>query len=193
MNLRRSLGILFAAFFVFGATSLAAPSEADAFVRLGADGIWVPVAGTQVSQGDAKLDSSHELASFGGSIHGNLGFDAFSAGLKLNYFSEGMELEADGEKVRRNEVDINAMMRFGIPTTKLGLFAEGGASMSTKFDGVGYNIGVGAEYTLVSAAILDFNAGLSGQYVNLPAEINGISTDNKTVRGLIFLGVDFGL
>jgi hypothetical protein len=193
MNLRRSLGTLLAALFVFGASSLAAPSDANAFVRLGADGIWVPLAGSQVTQQGAELDSSHELSSFGASAHANLGFDAFSAGLKLNYFSEGMEFEADGEKVRRNELDINAMARFGIPKTKLGLFAEGGASMSTQFDGVGYNVGLGAEYTLVSAAILDFNAGLSGQYVNLPAEINGISTDNKTFRGMVFLGVDFGL
>lgn len=182
---------LIAATLFFGLAAFATPRPAQAAFRLGVDGIWVPVSAERVESGDTKLDSSHKVASFGGAVHGNIGFDIFSIGLKLNYFNEGLELENEG--VRRNQVDINAMGRVGIPATKFGIFAEAGGSLSTDFNGLGYNAGIGAEYSIVKTPLVSLNFGSEGQYVNLPADINGTKTDNKSFRLLVFLGADFGL
>lgn len=180
----------------FGIAMVGAPQSSDAAIRLGADGIWVPVAADSVESPSQTLDSTHKLSSFGGSIHGGIGFNLLSVGLKLNYFSNGMELEQEQTSgtadVRRNQVDINAMVRLGVPVTKLAFFAEGGASVSTNFDGVGYNAGLAAEYTLFSLPLIDFNAGLEGQYVNLPAVLNDTETDSNSGRLLLFVGADFG-
>lgn len=199
MTRSRRLASLTVALFAFGFAFLGTAQPAHSAVRLGVDGIWVPLSADQVESGDTSLDSSHKVSSFGASAHAGVGFEIFSASLKLNYFNEGLEVEdkgSDGESsssVRRDQVDINAMARIGVPATKLGLFAEGGGSLSTSFDGLGYNIGLGAEYGVFSIPLLTFNVGIEGQYVNLPANLNGASTDNKTWRGLFFVGVDFGL
>jgi len=186
------------ALLAFGYVFLGTAKPAHSAVRLGVDGIWVPVSADQVESGGTSLDSDHKLSSFGASAHGGVGFDIFSVSLKLNYFNEGLEVEEKGEEsstssVRRDQVDINAMARIGVPATKLGIFAEGGGSLSTNFDGLGYNVGLGAEYGIFEIPLMTFNVGLEGQYVNLPARLNGSSTDNKTGRLLVFLGVDFGL
>lgn len=181
-----------------GTFALAVPQDADAFARLGVDGIWVPVAWQQVDAGDRDLGASSTPGSFGASVHGGLGFKAFSAGLKLNYFNEGMrvnDVENDGggrETVRRDQFDINAHARWGIPSTKIGLSAEIGPSLSTKFDGVGYNAGAAFEYGIIDAPLVTLNAGLMGQYVNLPALINNQETDNQSFKGLLYIGADFG-
>ena len=180
----------------FGLVFFATPQKADAAIRFGADAIWVPLAADTVESGSRELDSDHKIASFGGAIHGGLGFNIFSMNLKLNYFNEGLKLTESGstDSVRRDQLDINAMARIGVPgPVKLAFFGEGGASLSTDFDGLGYNVGLGAEYTLVSAGPVGLNLGTEGQYVNLPAKLNNSSTDNKSTRLLFYLGADFGL
>lgn len=167
------------------------PSKADAAVRLGADVIWMPVASSSVSGGNVEVDSNHKLASFGAAAHGGLGFDIFSVNLKLNYFNQGLDIAADND-VRKDQLDINAMLRFGIPTVGLGIFGEAGGSMSLDYDGFGYNAGVGVEYAVVSPPMLDLNVGMMGQYVNVPQSINDNSTDLESFRGMLFVGVDFG-
>jgi len=179
----------------FGFAMMGAPQSSSAAVKFGVDGIWVPLASSSVEQeGAPEPDSSHNVASFGASAHGGIGFEILSVGLKLNYFNDGLQLETDDstEKVRRNQIDINAMLRLGIPATKIGVFGEGGASVSTEFDGLGYNVGLGAEYTLFSLPLTKFNLGLEGQYVKLPSVVNEIETDSKSARLLVFFGVDFG-
>ena len=179
-----------------GLTLTAAPQTASAAIRFGVDGIWVPLATSSVEKGNRSLDSTHKVASFGASAHGGMGFNIFSMNLKLNYFNDALELETDdgeGQKsVRRNQLDINAMARVGVPGVDIGIFGEGGASMSTEFDGLGYNFGLGAEYGLFSLPLMTFNIGLEGQYLNLPATLNNASTDSKSIRMMMFLGADFG-
>lgn len=80
----------------------------------------------------------------------------------------------------------------GSPPSKFALFTEGGASLSTNFDGVGYNVGMGAEYAIVKLPLVQLHLGTEGQYVNLPAKLNDLETDNQSVRWLLFAGVDFG-
>ncbi len=179
----------------FALAMVAAPTNADAAFRLGVDGIWVPVSADNVESDSqsTELDSSHKLDSFGGAVHANIGFDIFSIGLKGNYFNEGMEVDSTG--VRREEVDINAMARIGVPGVSLGVFGEAGLSINPDpaADGIGYNAGLATEYTIVSPAIIDLNVGLEGQYVNLPTSLHGNATTDKSVRFMTFVGVDFGL
>lgn len=190
----RRMSTTLLAMFIAGAFTLVAfPDEADAAVKLGVDAIWVPLSADTVERGGTELDSSHNVASFGGAAHANLGFDIFSLGLKLNYFNEGLKIEGTSGSNRRNELDINAMVRLGVPATKLAFFGEGGASVSTKFDGLGYNAGAGAEYTIFSLAVVDFNLGVEGQYVTLPIVSQGQSQTKRSGRLNVFFGGDFGL
>ncbi len=176
-----------------GLVMTAAPSDADAAFRLGGDVIWVPVAANSVQVGNTEFDSQHQIDSYGGAIHGNIGFDIFSLGLKLNYFNEGVELASTTE--RREEVDINAMGRLGVPATSLGIFGEAGVSFNpdSDSDGVGYNAGLGAEYSIFSMAVVDFNLGVEGQYVNISESIGNQSATNESFRLMTFVGADFGL
>lgn len=189
----RRISVTLLTMLVAGAFTLVSfPDEADAAIKLGADAIWVPVAADTVKRGGTTLDSSHELTSFGGAAHLNFGFDIFALGLKVNYFNEGLKVEDSGTN-RRDEVDINGLFRVGVPATKLAFFGEAGPSISTKFDGLGYNAGVGAEYTLFSVAIADFNLGVEGQYVTLPFVTSGESRTKRSGRLNVFFGADFGL
>ncbi|MFB6350771.1 MAG: hypothetical protein ABEN55_03165 [Bradymonadaceae bacterium] len=103
-----------------------------------------------------------------------------------------MQTDEGTDKIRRNQLDVNAMVRISVPGTKVALFTEGGASTTTNFDGLGYNAGLGAEYTLFSVPLIEFNLGLEGQYVKLPAKLNDIETNTSSGRMLIILGADFG-
>ena len=193
----RKYSVWFVALLAAGFVLTSAPKEADAAFRLGADALWMPVAFQNIEDSNAELDSDHELASFGASAHANLGFDIFSIGLKLNYFNQAVAFA--GTDDRFEELDINLMARIGIPTVDLALFAEGGLATNPSFDYFGYNIGAGIEYALISLPLLDFNLGVMGQYVNVSdVEFtiqDGVhETANLTEgRGLVYLGVDFGL
>lgn len=178
-----------------------APKDADAAIRLGADALWMPVASQNIEDDatEVELDSDHELGSFGVSAHGNLGFDIFSVGLKLNYFNQSVSF-ADGDD-RFEELDVNLMGRIGIPTVDLAVFAEGG--LTTKpdlsFDYVGYNVGGGLEYALIGIPLLDLNLGLMGQYVNV-SDVDFTLRDGveetanlSEARGMVYLGIDFSI
>ncbi|MFP4597671.1 MAG: hypothetical protein ACOC9J_02370 [Persicimonas sp.] len=177
--------------------TFASPTKADAAFRLGADAIWVPMAFQDVdSEGEATLDSDHELASFGGAVHGNLGFDIFSVGLKINYFNTGIEFD-EGD-ARFEELDINLMGRIGIPTTDIAFFAEAGPTTSPDFDYFGYNVGGGVEYDILGLPLIDLNLGAMGQYVNVSDvdfDISGIEENANLSEGriMIFLGADFSI
>ena len=99
----------------------------------------------------------------------------------------------DETRVRRSQFDVNLMGRIGIPATKVAGIGEAGVSFSPKFDGLGYNFGLGAEYRLFKLPLMKFYLGLEGQYVNFPSTLNGVSTDNKSARLLLYLGADFGV
>ena len=177
--------------------TFASPTKADAAFRLGADAIWMPMAFQNVDgEGETSLDSEHELGSFGGAVHGNLGFDIFSLGLKVNYFNSGIQFDqGDG---RFEEVDVNLMARIGIPTVDLAFFVEGGPTTDPGFDTFGYNVGGGAEYDLLGLPVVGLNLGVMGQYVNVSDVDFGISGIEETAnisegRLMVFLGVDFSI
>ena len=147
----------------------AAPRPADAALRLGVDGHWMPAATSKLESDSAAVGGNHEIDSFGASVHGNLGFNVFSVGLKLNYFNEAFKLKADNvtSMVRRRQLDVNGMLRVGVPSTKLGIIGEGGLTVSPDFNGIGYNITAGAEYSIVSLKVLHLSLGAEGQYAKL--------------------------
>jgi hypothetical protein len=156
----------------------------------------MPLSFQNIEGDNAELDSDHDLASFGGSVHGNMGFDIFSLGLKLNYFNKAIDFEGGGD--RFEELDINLMGRIGIPTTDIALFAEVGPTTSPDFDFFGYNVGGGVEYDLLGLPLIDLNLGVMGQYVNVSDvdfTINGVeeSANLNEGRVMLFLGVDFSI
>jgi hypothetical protein len=190
------------ALIVAGFVTLASPQKADAAFRIGADAIWMPLAFQNIEDDNTELDSDHDLASFGGSAHANLGFDIFSVGLKLNYFNKGVDfdetLDLDGDGDRFEQLDVNLVGRIGIPTTDVALFAEGGLTTSPDFDFAGYNVGGGLEYALFGVPLVDFNLGAMGQYVNVSEVDFSIAGLEKTTslsegRFMLYLGVDFSL
>jgi hypothetical protein len=184
---------LLTSIFVACTLLLALPSNADAAFRLGADVIWMPLATTNVDADveNVQLDATHNLASFGGSVHFNLGFDIFALGAKINYFNQGIELTDDN--LREDEIDINAMSRIQFPTTDFAMVAEGGISTTPDQSGWGYNAGLAAEFDVLGWPLVDLNLGMMGQYVNFPTEYNETPTDIETFRGMIYIGGDFSL
>jgi hypothetical protein len=191
--MRTWTGSLLAA-LIAGSFAFAVPQQADAFGRVGADFMWVPVASedVHVDQNSAQLGATHRLGSFGASLHANLGFKEFSAGLKLNYFNEGLELESSGNNVRRDQFDINGHLRWGIFETGLGLGVEGGASLSTDYEKVGYNVGLSFEYAIVNWPIAQLNIGIMGQFVTLSPQVDQPLEGNQSVKGILYIGTDIG-
>jgi hypothetical protein len=178
----------------------AAPRNADAALRLGVDGLWMPLAFQNIEDDKAELDSDHELASFGVAAHANLGFDIFSLGLKVNYFSQSITFPGtvlSGES-RFKELDINLMGRIGIPATDVAIFAEAGPTTNPGFDYFGYNFGAGIEYDLLGLPLLDLNVGAMGQYVNVSDvefSFGGLEKKANVSEGrlMLFVGADFSI
>ena len=180
-----------------GLVMTAAPTDADAAFRIGADGLWMPLTFQNIEQDDATLDTDHDLASFGVSAHGNMGFDIFSLGLKINYFNQAIDFEGE-ENVRYEELDINLMGRLGIPATDFALFAELGPTTSPDFDFFGYNVGGGFEYDILGLPLFDLNLGAMGQYVNVSDvdfSIEGVEETANLNEGrvMFFIGADFSI
>lgn len=183
--------------FAVGFVMMGAPKNADAALRLGVDGLWVPLAFQTFEEKDAELDSNHEMASFGGSAHAAMGFDILAVGLKVNYFNQAVSFTG-GEDSRLEELDINLYGRVGIPTSDLAVFAELGLSTNPGFDYAGYNAGAGLTYDLLGLPLLDFNLGAMGQYVNVSEtdlSISGNEAGPSLSQGrvMLFLGVDFSI
>jgi hypothetical protein len=172
-----------------GLTSVAWPSDARAGVMAGVDGIWVPAA-TLDAAGEGDVPASHQLDSFGLGVHGTMGVGPVDLGLKVNYFDTGVEVA--GFEGRQNELNINALGRFGIPGIGLAVLGEAGLATNTKFSGVGYDLGLGGEYSLFSVGPVAINTGAMGQWVTLPAKTNNNETTLKSFRFLLHLGVDVG-
>lgn len=169
---------------------LAGSAPADAALRLGVDGIWVPAAADHVEAGGGtNMSSDHSFGSFGAAGHLFLGPDFFAAGPKVNYLNEG--LAVDGSTERRDEFDINAAVRIGIPKIGLAILGEIGPSFSTNYEGIGFNAGVGGEYLFNLGPAFQLGPGIEGQYVQLPAEINGESTNSEIGRLMVTLNIDF--
>lgn len=172
------------------------PDRADALINLGVDGIWVPVASDAVQTDTGEYSAQHEADSFGASAYGNLGVDEFSAGLKLNYFNEGLVVDGssvEGDKRRPNQLDVNANVTLAIPKTNFRPWVEGGASINLGGEGTGYNAGGGMKYKFTSMTMFEFHVGAAGHYVNLPEVINDAETDISSFRLLLMVGGEFGL
>ncbi len=171
-----------------GITSVAWPSKAEAGVMVGVDGIWVPTATLEVSGED--LDAQHQIDSFGVGAHGTVGLGPMDVGLKVNYFDTGIEVA--GVSARSNEININALGRFAIPGIGLAALAEAGLATSTDGGGVGYDLALGGEYSIISLGPAAINGGLMGQWVTLPSSQDNPDATLKSFRLLVSLGIDFG-
>ncbi|AWV90258.1 hypothetical protein [Bradymonas sediminis] len=184
------------AFLAVGFVTVAAPKDADALLRLGVDALWIPLATQTIEEDGVVLDSNHELASFGASAHGAIGFDIFALGLKANYFNSAISLP--GETTRLEQVDLNLYGRVGFPTTDLAVFVEGGVTTNPELDYAGYNGGLGLTYDLAGKPFFDLNLGVMGQYINV-AETEALLEDEQWApslsqgRLMVFLGMDFSI
>lgn len=192
----RKYCVFLIALLTAGFVMTAAPTKADAALRLGADGLWMPLAFQNIKDGNTTQDSNHKLASFGVSGHGLMGFDIFALGLKVNYFNQAIAFSNSDSRFQ--ELDVNLMGRVGIPTTDLAFFAEVGPTTNPGFDYVGYNAGGGLSYDLLGMPLLDLNLGVMGQYVNVSDvkfSIDGIDTSTNLNEGrvMLFLGMDFSI
>lgn len=184
------------AFLAVGFVMMGTPKDADAALRIGVDALWIPLGFHSIGDDDAKLDSEHDLASFGASAHAAMGFDILAVGLKVNYFSNSISFP--GGDTRFEEIDFNLYGRVGIPTTDLALFAEAGLSTNPGFDFAGFNAGAGLTYDLLGMPLLDFNVGAMGQYVNVSESdlsIGGNEAKPSFSQGrvMLFLGIDFSI
>ena len=192
MDMRKLTGWMVA--LLAASTVLLTASDASAAFRLGIDGMWVPVAAPTVEGDGFSTDPDHDMASFGAAGHALIGFDLFSTGLKLNYFSSGFQAEG-ADTQRQNELDINAMARIQIPTTQLAFWAEGGLATTTDFETFGYNVAGAVEYAIFHTMLLDLNLGVMAQYYRLPEiDVGSVEQVELTeVRGIAFIGFDFGI
>lgn len=169
--------------------ALLVPSSAFAELGVGGDLLWIPASTQELERAP---DADHGKKSLGISANAkllSLPLLPFSMGLKLNYFNEGLELQ--GQSKRRNQLDVNGMARLSLP---LGFkaFGEGGLSLNTDFSGVGYNVGLGAEYTFLEVAIVELNLGAMGQYVKVPTNIlNDRKVESRRI--MVFVGADIGI
>lgn len=173
------------------------PGAAQAELRLGVDGLWMPLSFQTLEADAASLDPRHEMGSFGVSLHGSLGLEIFSMGLKLNYFNQSVSL--GDEDTRQTELDINLLARVGVPETGLGFFVEAGPTTNPGFDYVGYNVGGGVMYDVLDAPLFALNLGLMGQYVNVAeyeltygGDIEATASLSEG-RVMLFVGFDFVL
>lgn len=183
---------------VLGLLVLGLPGAAQAAeLRLGVDGLWMPLSFQTLEAESASLDPEHELGSFGASLHASMGLEIFSMGLKVNYFNQSVSLGA--QDTRQTELDINLLARIGVPETGLGFFAEAGPTTNPTFDYVGYNVGAGMMFDVLEAPLFALNLGVMGQYINVAEYEVTHSGDLKTTaslsegRVMLFVGFDFVL
>lgn len=187
--MRKSLLALFTALITL--SIFAAPTSADALVRLGVDGRWVPfsVESIDVDSNDVDIDIDRALGTWGLGARALIGPDAFALGVKANFLRHSF----DNSAFNYSEMSVNGMLRAGIPTTPIALFAEGGILFAFDYVDMGWNIGGGIEYNVPLAPTFDFNLGLGAQYANLTAGSDAGEREVNDTRLFAFVGFDFNL
>ena len=178
--MRKSLLALFTALITM--SIFAAPTSADALVRLGVDGRWIPysVESIDVDSNDVDIKIDRSLKTWGLGARALIGPDAFALGVKANFVRHSFDVSA----LDYSEMSINGMLRAGIPATPIALFAD---------VNMGYNIGGGIEYVVPLAPTFDMNLGLGAQYANLTTGSDAGERDVSDTRLFAFLGFDFNL
>ncbi len=187
--MRKSLLALFTALITM--SIFAAPTDADALVRLGVDGRWVPysVESIEVDSNDVDIDIDRALGTWGLGARALVGPDAFAIGVKANFLRHSF----DNSAFNYSEMSTNGIIRAQIPSTPIALFAEGGLLFSFDYVDMGWNVGGGIEYNIGLAPPFDMNLGLGAQYANLTTGTDAGEREVNDTRLFAFIGFDFTL
>lgn len=187
--MRKTLLALFTALITM--SIFAAPTSADALVRLGVDGRWVPysVESVDVDSNDIDIDIDRALGTWGLGARALIGPDAFALGVKANFLRHSF----DNSIFNYSEMSINGILRAGIPATPIAFFAEGGLLFSLDYVDMGWNVGGGFEYNIALVPAFDFNLGVGAQYANATTGTDAGNRDIKDTRLFAFVGFDFNL
>lgn len=186
----RWLKVVFAAVMVSAVTMMMAPGNAEALLRIGVEGRWVPLAEETMEEGGNEFSPDRHLGSSGIGVRGLLGFEFVAVGAKLNFthhiFDQG--------SLNYTQFDINAHVRSAMPLTRVAFYVEAGPSIALNIGDVGFNGAVGMEVDLLGWPHAHLNLGLAAQY----AEVSIGTGPNERrahegIRGLVTLGFDFTL
>ncbi len=175
---------------VAAVTTVMVPSSAEAFLRVGAEARWLPLADDTMKEGSQTWTPDRQVESSGVGIRALIGTRYFSVGPKLNLVRNSF----DDSDLSYTQFDINAQIRSQMPLSNLALVAEGGPSMSLSIGEIGYNVGLAAEVEVLSFSMVDMNLGVGAQYASISSG-TGSQTDrvNSGIRGLVTLGGDLAL
>ena len=169
---------------------VALPSTADAFLRLGVDARWQPLALESMTEGGESLSTSRQMESATVGARLLLGFDQFSFGPKVNF---GRHTYANDE-LSYSQLDLNLHARVRMPSARFAFYTEGGPAVSLDVGGVGYTVALGMEVDLLGWPVVDLNLGVGLQYVNLPIGTGPSQVRvNHGLRGMLVVGFDFML
>lgn len=185
--MRKTLFALFATLIAMA--TFAAPASADALVRIGVDGRWIPysVESIEVNSNDVDLDIERSLKTWGIGARALIGPDVFALGVKANFVRHSFKVS----ELNYSEVTLNGMARIGIPSAPIAIFVEGGLLLSFDYVDLGYNVGGGIEYNIQLAPPFDFNLGVGAQYANGATGTELGDRDIEDLRLFAFLGFDF--
>ena len=186
----RAAQLAMAIVMVTAAASIAAPSQADGFIRIGAEARWVPVSAESMQQNEQDLAPRRTLDSSGVGVRGLVGFKYLSLGGKMNLTRNVY----DDDELTYSQLDLNAHIRSGMPLTRLRFFGEAGPTVAFDIGEVGYNVALGAEVDVLGWPLVDMNLGIAAQYVHVPIGAGADSLRvNNGLRAMATLGVDFSL
>ncbi len=187
--MRKTLFALFTALIAM--STFAVPASADALVRLGVDGRWIPfsVESVDVESNDLDIDIDRSLKTWGIGARALIGPEVLSVGVKANFVRHSYEESL----LNYSEVTLNGMLRVGLPSAPIAFFAEGGLLLSFDYVDLGYNVGGGIEYVIPLAPPFDFNVGVGAQYANGSTGTELGDRDIDELRLFAFLGFDFSI
>lgn len=190
LQMTRLAAITFLAATAALVATVALPSSAQAFFRVGGDVRWVPVAEEVMSEEGDQYDPVRQLPSMGVSGRAIFGFTYFSVGARAALTRHSF---ADSE-LDFTQIDLNAQVRSAMPWTRVRFYLEGGPSMSLDLSEVGWNGGTGVEVDLLGWPLLDLNLGIGAQYAHVFIGTGATeSRINSGLRGMVTLGADFTL
>lgn len=170
--------------------SVAVPSQADAFFRIGAEARWAPVALESMTQDGETIETRRNLESGGVGVRALFGLKYLSLGPKVNFARHSFE----DSSLSYSQIDLNAHVRTNLPFLRLAWFAEGGPSMSLNIGEVGYNASTGVEVDVTGWPLIDVNLGVVAQYASVPIGAGpGEIRLDEGLRGMLVVGADFTL
>lgn len=173
-----------------GVMSVAVPSQADAFFRIGADARWVPVGVESMEEGGQTLDTYRGIESGGVGVRALIGFEAFSVGGRVNFTRHVFE----NNELSFSQLDANAHIRSTVPWTRVNFYGEAGPSIALDIGDVGFNAAAGVEVDLLGWPLVDLNLGLAAQYAYVPIGAGpGEIREHNSLRGMVTLGVDIAV